>query len=659
MRMRASAAAALASLLVAVLASGGHPGAAKGTAARSSAYRIVLASDIDRSTRAYTIRADGSRLSPVLPPNREFEPMDVSGDGRMIAYVDGGTIYVSRANGAGLRRVVRREAYTPTFSPDGRRLAYVFGRKSQIGVIGTNGHGRRRLAGKFALDMDWSPDGKALVYTASVSDASSVVINPLGGGRRLLARNASGPKWSPDGRWIAYASLASYGGRTGVWLVQPDGRRRHRVAGASSFSWSPDGRTLAVGSVPRGLPLRGRGITLLGVDGRVLRRIRVPRLYELGTLAWGPGGRTLIFDRDRPRQVWTVGVNGRGLRRVTRFGNNTVLGWTRHSPTRPPVPPLLPTERVAGPRMVATRAPIVDLSADGNRVAFALRTTAADCSHVAVWTPATGSLARSAPRRACGEWPTEIIVYDVEFAGSRTTWAVQSGCRNSCDHTLVSAVLGSRATQQLATTSASYGERWDFHVRGDGNLLVFDDGSRLVRVGSGRERCQEGRRLAAVCTTLRRDDHAAPVESVSQGLIAVRESDSVAVLDERGVLVRLVPFAESEVTAARLDGGRLVVTRAGVIEVYDVATGAGVVQQPLPARFRLVDVDGGIAVLLRNNSVLLLRLEDGRSRTLTSGRGPVHADLEQAGLYYSYGTADGGGRVAFMPRSEAEPAGGA
>lgn len=93
-----------------------------------------------------------------------------------------------------------------------------------------------------------------------------------------------------------------------------------------------------------------------------------------------------------------------------------------------------------------------------------------------------------------------------------------------------------------------------------------------------------------------------------------------------------------------------------MIEAYDVSTGAGLFQQPLPARFRLVDVDGGLAVLLRGNSIMLLRLDDGRSRILTPGRSPVLAELEPAGLYYSYGVAGGTGRVAFLPRSEAEPA---
>ena len=79
-------------------------------------------------------------------------------------------------------------------------------------------------------------------------------------------------------------------------------------------------------------------------------------------------------------------------------------------------------------------------------------------------------------------------------------------------------------------------------------------------------------------------------------------------------------------------------------------------ERPLPQGFWPVDVDDGVAVLLTQRAVMLLRLEDGRSRTLTPGRGPVLAELEPAGLYYSYATPDGGGRLAFLPRSEAEPA---
>jgi hypothetical protein len=75
----------------------------------------------------------------------------------------------------------------------------------------------------------------------------------------------------------------------------------------------------------------------------------------------------------------------------------------------------------------------------------------------------------------------------------------------------------------------------------------------------------------------------------------------------------------------------------------------------MPTGYRLTDVDAGIAVLRDGKDrIMLLRLADGRSFTVTPGQGPRIADLEQAGLYYSYATADGGGHVVYVPRSEVE-----
>lgn len=100
------------------------------------------------------------------------------------------------------------------------------------------------------------------------------------------------------------------------------------------------------------------------------------------------------------------------------------------------------------------------------------------------------------------------------------------------------------------------------------------------------------------------------------------------------------------VTAAQLNGAASSLTRVGEIEVYDVSTGARALRRPTPQGFGLVDVDGGVAVLLTRRAVMLLRLDDGRSRTLTPGHSTVMAELEPPGLYYSYGTADGGpGRI--------------
>jgi hypothetical protein len=57
-------------------------------------------------------------------------------------------------------------------------------------------------------------------------------------------------------------------------------------------------------------------------------------------------------------------------------------------------------------------------------------------------------------------------------------------------------------------------------------------------------------------------------------------------------------------------------------------------------------------VLRRAQAIIVLRLDNGASRTLAPGQPPMFADLETPGLYYSYATGDGGGRVVFLSRAE-------
>ena len=157
---------------------------------------------------------------------------------------------------------------------------------------------------------------------------------------------------------------------------------------------------------------------------------------------------------------------------------------------------------------------------------------------------------------------------------------------------------------------------------------------------------------------IRSGEHACCVDSVSWGRIAINEGGTVAVLDDQGGLVRVFQFAGSKVSAARLDRGRLIVARSSMIESYDVASGTRRLQRPLPHGYTLADVDGGVAVLhgSKGDSFMLLRLADGRSFTFAPGNdsaGRVRlADLEPPGLYYSYPTVAGEGRVVFMPRVE-------
>ena len=704
MRLRLLLVGLVIALLLGAVNAGGTASAAPASPGAEESW-ILLNSDRDGQTRMYSIDEDGSRLSPLYPPGRWLPPVAVSRDGSTIAYVTvreqyvPKPIFVSRADGSGFHRLVRK-GLDPAFSPDGKRLAFTT--SSGIWIVGINGHGLRRLTSRDDEAFNWSPDGKALVFVRSIATniygggRYALVVKPLRGRARVLARTGPNeddnqelyqPKWSPNGRWIAYFNVEDNERKNGLTVVRPNGKSRHRVVLGQSeeetFAWSPDGRWLAyedgsdldyilpsgkwhkisahadgpVAWSPDGKRLAfvvGAGdIAVAGSDGRGLRRLH---LGVAGRgLTWLPDASRIAFAGSAggdPLQIWVVGGDGEGLRRITNEGTNDVVGWTRLEPVLPPASPLPPTEHVLDARTVATSTPISALSADGSRVAFAPRPTVTDCEHVVVWSPGN-DLTR------LGKLPAPCPGYDggvasVALAGSRAAWLQSAPGDERCEFALKSATLADPVTRGVSVGEVYGGscESRDLdHLRGDGDLLVFnDEGSHptwLVQIGVGVNKCGE-----IFCTTLRRGRQASPVDSVSGALIATRTHAAVTVLDNHGALGRSFQFTPADVYAARLDGGRLVVARSYTIESYDVATGAQELSRPIPAGYQLTDVDDGIAVLRRTDSVILVRLGDGASLRLAPGQGPVLADLEPPGLYYSYATEDGGGRVVFVPRAE-------
>ncbi len=468
----------LVALSLAAATAGGLTAVFAGENERAVVYRILLTSNRDGQARAYTVGADGSRLTPLLPHGRALDPVAVSHDGGTIAYQgsDGsmsGPIYVSRSDGSGLRRLVQDGGYgaTPALSPDGSMLALRKGctcSSDGIWIIGTDGHGLRRLASGVVGKADWSPDGKTLVFVRGQAHAA-VVVRPLNGRERVVVRdNGAGgeePTWSPDGRWIAYLSdhEADYENDrdhgSGLWVVQSNGTHLHRLyrtMGDGGWSaWAPDSRRLAF------TILDASGdkldVAVAGVEGGGMKPLRLsvgPRTRTgLERLTWSPDGRRIILvghSGDDTDQIWSVGSNGSGLRALTGAGTNILAGLTRLAPVLSTVPSLPPSERVLGSDTIATRTPIVGLSADGSRVAFIAGPRATDCFHVGVWTPAAKSIVRIAPRVAapCAEYD-EGDMYDLDLAGSRVTWTEVLGCGNYCDIARESATLSQRRPVRL------------------------------------------------------------------------------------------------------------------------------------------------------------------------------------------------------------------
>jgi TolB protein len=120
------------------------------------------------------------------------------------------------------------------------------------------------------------------------------------------------PSWSPDGAWIAY-QLRRPGTPLGeIHLIRPDGtggRRLTSLQRSAQPAWSADSRRVALAS-------RGRGnnfdIYTVGVDGTGLRRITTSPEDEFEP-SFSPDGTSIAFDRGGAIVVADAGGDDRTL----------------------------------------------------------------------------------------------------------------------------------------------------------------------------------------------------------------------------------------------------------------------------------------------------------------------------------------------------------
>lgn len=222
----------------------------------------------DGQSGLYLLDADGAVVRRLVQGTADYLPT-WSPDGRALAFVAGGGgryhLYVADVASGNVRPLVSKDNQIafPMWSPDGRQLAFVvvFGRDDGLYVADVASGSERHLSDTMTYDPLWSPDGDAIVYTAANSGNSEVYVIDVGSGAVRNVSNDSAydsdPVWSPDGRRIAFYSLRECG-ELSLYVIDADGTNRRRLLDNCALSlrehdrrppaWSPDGAWIAVTS---------------------------------------------------------------------------------------------------------------------------------------------------------------------------------------------------------------------------------------------------------------------------------------------------------------------------------------------------------------------------------------------------------------------------
>ena len=252
------------------------------------------------------------------------------------------------ALGGSSKKLLEQVDSAVTFSPDGRRLAFVRDnlkkQETEIVLANVDGTGEQTLATRRAPDrfesdlrtrISWSPDGKTIACAARSADASSYYFNVVGvavegGAEKPLTserwRSISQVVWLGDGDSLLMVAAAAGGSQRWpqLWhLTYPAGEARRitndlnryndvsLTADSSSLLTVQTNQVSNIWVAPKADLGRARQITTGTNDGN-------------SGLTWTPDGSRIVYASEASgrSEIWMMDADGQNRKQLTDDGEN-------------------------------------------------------------------------------------------------------------------------------------------------------------------------------------------------------------------------------------------------------------------------------------------------------------------------------------------------
>ncbi|NDD28922.1 MAG: hypothetical protein EB084_11720 [Proteobacteria bacterium] len=268
----------------------------------------------ETGTQSYVVHRDDGTREHIGPPHGYTTGAAFSPDGTQLSFsafaVPPGqsspewALYVSDNRGMNPRLVSHDDGWNSTWSPDGKKVAFLNGRgeKYLLSVVNADGTGQRQLSDDwFTNRPSWTPDSTSVVYDCGllgrrklyVTNAEDATTHRL---RSFRGGFETNPAVSPDGRSVVFEHHYRQNGQADLAVMSLDGTQRpvlltHADGREMDPMWSPDGSRIAFEGEVEG----ETELFVMNADGTDMSQVTQFDGLDKHAPSWSPDGRALAY----------------------------------------------------------------------------------------------------------------------------------------------------------------------------------------------------------------------------------------------------------------------------------------------------------------------------------------------------------------------------